>query len=313
MGKPRIICLVGPTASGKTAVAVELARLIPLEMISSDSMQVYRDMPILTQAPTEEILKKIPTHLVSFLDPSEEYSAAKFRKDAGALIPEILKRKKTPLIVGGTGLYVRALLDGLFEAGEGEVASDAQYRQELLEQQKTHGENFLHQKLETIDPVAAKKIHPNDTRRLVRALEVFHLSGKTISEQKPTRQGIRDQYEVRIFLLNPPRQELYDRIHRRVEAMLREGLLKEVENLQSKHLSQTAEVALGYREISSFLKGQIKLEEAIELIQKNTRHYAKRQLSWFRHEREVETIDVPAAEAAAQTAHRIFDVLQKGA
>ncbi len=290
-------------------------------------MQVYRDMPILTQAPSEEVLKKIKTHLVSFIKPSEEYNAAKFRKDAGELLLKILKKKKTPLIVGGTGLYLRALLDGLFEVPEGEASRDEVYRKKLISEQEVHSSGYLHQKLEKIDPAAAKKIHANDTRRLVRALEVHHLSGKSFSEQKPNRRGIREDYDVRIFLLERERPELYARINGRAQTMLDEGLLDEVKRLMnygdsilnskeelsmlSPKLSQTAAMALGFREMSAYLRGETTLAEALDLLRKNTRHYAKRQLSWFRHEKGVEAVPVGAGESAAKIAKRIFELWKR--
>ncbi len=269
-------------------------------------MQVYKGMPVLTQAPSASEKKKVKTHLVSFLDPSKEYSAAKFREDAGALIPVILKKKKIPLIAGGTGLYLRCLLDGLFDAGE--KASDEAYRKKILAEQEKHGGDYLHQKLSKVDPAAAKKIHPNDFRRLVRALEVYHLSGKPISEHKPNRRGIRDDYDVRIFLLDRDRAELYGRVNLRVGMMIKAGLLAEVKRLRKKKLSQTAEVALGFREISAYLDGKTGLEEALEFLRINTRHYAKRQLSWFRHEKGVEIVAIAPGEKPAETAKKIYSL-----
>ena len=313
---------MGPTASGKTAIAIELSRLIPAEIISCDSMQVYRGMPILTQALV--VHSKVPegsdpsdpkrcqrgltplTHLVSTLDPSEEYSAAKFREEAGKLIPKILKKGKTPVIAGGTGLYLRALLDGLFESPEGESVRDEAFRKKLVREQEKHGGDYLHRKLAAADPLSANKIHPNDIRRLVRALEVFHLSGKPMSVQKANRAGIRDQYDVRIFLLDRERSELYERINQRVELMMKEGLLEEVKRLRKKKLSLTAGVALGFREMSAYLEGTVTLEAAVELLKKNTRHYAKRQLSWFRHEKGVEIVPVKEKDTAKKIAGEIL-------
>ncbi len=305
----KLICVVGPTASGKTEVALELSKLIPVEIISCDSMQVYQEMPILTQTPSKEVLKKVKTHLVSFVKPSQEYSAAKFRKEAGELLPKIIKKNKTPLLVGGTGLYLRALLDGLFEMPEGEASRDEDFRKKLILEQETHGGEYLHEQLAKIDPIAAKKIHANDVRRLVRALEVYHLSGRTISEQKPNRSGIRDDYQVRIFLLERDRQELYARINGRAQQMLDGGLLDEVKRLQKVKMSQTAEMALGFREMSAYFEGKTTLEEALALLRINTRHYAKRQLSWFRHEKGVEAVAVASGEKAAETAKKIIKLM----
>lgn len=303
--KQPLLCLVGPTACGKTEIALELARRMPAEIISCDSMQVYRGMPILTQAMSPAQRKRARTHLMSFLDPSKEYSAAEFRRRAGLLIPRILKNKRTPLIVGGTGLYLRALLDGLFESPEGRPDRDPKLREKLVAEQEKHGGDHLHRKLAAVDPAAAKRIHPNDIRRLVRALEVCALSGGSFTEQRARRSGIRGEYDVRIYLLDRERDDLYARVHRRVDAMVQDGLLREVRRLRKKKLSQTAEVALGYREMCAYLDDKLTMEEALELLKKNTRHYAKRQLSWFRHENGVETVAVARKETAARVAARI--------
>ena len=268
-------------------------------------MQGYRGMPILTQAPSAAIRKKVKIHLVDFLDPSGEYSAAGFRRDAAALIPKILKKKKTPVIVGGTGLYLRALLDGLFETPEGEASRDENFRKKMISEQEKYGDDYLHGKLLAVDPVSAGKIHPHDVRRLVRALEVFYLSGKPMSEQKANRRGVRDRYHVRIFLLDRERSELYARIDTRVDAMIGEGLVNEVKRLRRKKMGLTAGMALGFREISAYLSGGMTLQAAAELLKKNTRHYAKRQLSWFRHEKGVEKIKAGPEDRAKDMAGRI--------
>jgi len=245
--------------------------------------------------------------LVSFLDPSEEYNAAFFRRDALTLIEQILKRGRIPFIVGGTGLYLRALLDGLFE-NENSLANgkDEAYRKKLLALQEKHGGNYLHEKLEKIDSISASKIHPNDFRRLIRALEIFHMTGQPFSVQKQNREGIRGKFFHRMYLLNRDRADLYGRINRRVDRMLEDGLLAEVKKLQKKKLSQTAMMALGFREMCAHLEGRMTLPEALELLRKNTRHYAKRQLSWFRHERDVQTISVAQNDTAKASADKIL-------
>ena len=274
-------------------------------MISCDSMQVYKSMPITTQQPPRAVTKALKTHLVSFLSPSRRYSAAHFRKDALALIKKILKKGKTPLIVGGTGLYLRALLDGLFEGEGSKRLTDESLRKRLAAEQAAHGGNYLHEKLRKADPVSAKKIHPNDLRRLIRALEVFHFTGKPFSEQKANRKGVRDDFEFRIFLLDRDRADLYERVNRRVDEMIKEGLVKEVKGLLRKRLSLTAKTALGIREIKTHLEGKCTFEEAAALLKKNTRNYAKRQLSWFRHERGAELVHIAPDESASQIAFRI--------
>ena len=302
-----LLIIVGPTASGKTAVACEIAKHLPVEMISCDSMQVYRSMPLLTQAPTAQEKKILKMHLVSFLHPSEEYNAALFRKDAMSVIEKIQKKKYLPMVVGGTGLYLRALMDGLFEA-EGDDGRDEKLRKKLIREQNKRGGNYLHEKLKKVDVLSAARIHPNDIRRLVRALEVYHVTGRTFSDQKPERQGIRDSFQYRLFLLDRDRQDLYDRIHRRVDEMVKNGVLTEVKKLCAKYPKpgRTASMALGFREMKMVLEKRSSLAEALELLKKNTRHYAKRQLSWFRHEKGVEPVAVGQNETAKETAEKIL-------
>ena len=304
--KKKLLVLVGPTASGKTEVAYEISKRLPVEMISCDSMQVYRKMPLITQTPSRAITKNLKTHLVSFLDPSEEYNAALFRKEALSAIRKILRKNKTPLIVGGTGLYLRALLDGLFEADLGGRLTDKSLRQELLKSQETHGGHYLHTELEKVDPLSAKKIHPNDFRRIIRALEVTYLTGKPFSAQKANRKGIREEFRIKGFFLNRDRQDLYERINKRVDEMLTLGLLQEVRKLLKRRLSLTAGTALGIREMKSHLAGKLSLDEGAELLKKNTRNYAKRQLSWFRHEKGLEIIPVKNNDTPKKIADEIL-------
>jgi len=301
--KSKLLVITGPTASGKTEVAYEISKRLPVEMISCDSMQVYRKMPIITQAPPRAVTKNLKTHLVSFLDPSKEYNAALFRKEALSAIHKILRKNKAPLIVGGTGLYLRALLDGLFEANP---MTDKGLREELLKSQETHGGHYLHTELKKVDPLSAEKIHPNDFRRIIRALEVTHLTGKPFSAQKANRKGIREEFLIKGFFLNRDRQDLYDRINKRVDEMLTLGLLQEVRNLLKLRLSMTAGTALGIREMKSYLDGKLSLNEGGELLKKNTRNYAKRQLSWFRHEKGVEIIPVKNNDTPKKIADKIL-------
>lgn len=295
------IFLAGPTGSGKTAVATHLARRLNGEIISCDSMQVYRAMPILTQAPPA-LKSGVRTHLVGFLSPSKEYSAADFRKSAEKRIAQILKRGKTPILTGGTGLYFRALLDGLFDA----PPADEAFRRTLYDEHEKHGAGRLHARLSAVDAAAASKIHPNDARRLVRALEVRHLTGRTFTECKGLRAGLRESLPHHFFFLQRDRADLYARIDRRVDVMLKAGLVEEVRALKKKKLGKTASMALGLREIQGVLEGGRTLQDAVAEIKKKTRHYSKRQMTWFRHEKGVEVLPVARGESAASVAARLI-------
>lgn len=300
--KPLLVALVGPTAGGKSAVGVELARRIGGEIISCDSMQVYRGMPICTQA-SKKIVRGVRHHLVSFLEPTREYSAAQFRKDAETAVAGILRRKRVPIFVGGTGLYLRALLDGLFENEH--AGQDDALRKRLYQEAETSGAAVLHERLSRVDAGSAAKIHPNDLRRVVRALEVYEKTGRPMSALKPKRAGLREAYDCRVFLIDLPREILYRRIEKRVDRMMRAGLLKEVQALRRKKLSRTASMALGVREMQAVLAKEMTRKDAVELLKKNTRHYAKRQLSWFRHERGVERVEAGEQDTAQDLAQRI--------
>ena len=314
-----LLIVAGPTASGKTAVCLELAKKIPVETLSFDSMQVYRGLPIVTQAPTSAQKKALKAHLTSFLKLSETFDAASFRKGSLSWIEKILKRGRTPLLSGGTGLYLRMLLDGLFDSDD-HPGSDAALRQKLVAAQERHGGSHLHDELGRVDPVSAAKIHPNDHRRLVRALEVYALSGEPISVQKTRRKGIRSHFYCPIFFLERDRQDLYARIERRADAMVKQGLVKEVQRALKKKLSLTASTALGIREIGAYLNGDEGangrsplLRDAIDLLKQHTRNYAKRQLSWFRHEKGVIPVPVSADEKPRETAHKILELWKEGA
>lgn len=267
-------------------------------------------MPIVSQSPTFSQKKQLKAHLVSFLNPTEEYNAAQFRKDATHKIEQIFKRKRTPLISGGTGLYLRALLCGIFEHADDKM--DLSLRKKLLAAHEKYGPGHLREKLKKADPQAAHKIHPNDARRLIRALEVFTLTGKPISSQQPTRQGIRAQFHDPIYFLDRHREDLYARIHVRVDAMVKAGLVAEVKKLSRKKLSKTASMALGLSEVQAYLKGQCPLPQALDLLKQHTRNYAKRQLSWFRHEKDVRMIPVAVDESPKVTAAKILDDWKKG-
>lgn len=301
----KLIFILGPTASGKSAVAAELASRINGEVISCDSMQVYRNMDIVNQAPEDEILSKVPHHLVKVISPEEEYSAARFVEDSQKCIDAVLSNGHIPVFAGGAGLYVKSLLDGLFEA----PPKNREIRKKLGQIALEKGPEHLYSKLEKIDPVAARALHPNDERRIIRALEVFELTGTPISEKRAESRGIREDYDCISFGLRLSRQDLYDRINDRVEKMFKDGLVAEVMRLLERDLSLTAEKALGVKEISAFSKEGVSPDKAREELKKNTRRYAKRQMTWFRADKSIEWINAarPVEEIVGEILTRIKD------
>jgi len=281
--RTKLIFLVGPTAVGKTDLSVSLAKKINAEIISCDSMQVYKGMDILTSKPPVGLRKKIPHHLIDVVKPSGEYNVSKYRGQAIRKISEIVKRGKTPFFVGGSGLYMSVVVDGIFEV----KTEDPALRKKLYKQAKECGSQKLHADLVKVDPRAAAKIHPNDAKRIIRALEVFKVSGKPISQMQSARKGLGDEYDIRIFCLDMPREELDKRIDLRVERMFRQGLVKEVKGLLKARLSKTAAMAIGIKEVKGYLNGEYSLQEAKTLVKNNTRKYARRQMTWFRKDKRI--------------------------
>ena len=279
--KKRVVFIAGATSSGKSAVAAALAQKLDGEIISCDSMQVYRDMDVITRPPSSKFTSLVKHHLVGILPPEEEFSAARYAEEATNIIDSVISRGRLPVVAGGTGLYMRALIDGIFPSPPKDEALRKRLRDIALE----NGREYLHERLRKIDPEAAARVHSNDIRRVVRALEVYELTGRAISDKKTEAKGISHKYDCRMFGLEVPRKELYTRIDSTVDKMFDEGLLGEVERLRARRLSLTAGKALGLAEVSDFLKGRISLDRAAEELKKNTRRYAKRQLTWFRAER----------------------------
>ncbi len=280
MKKPPLFVLTGPTAVGKTEIACEAALRLNGEIVSADSMQIYQGLDVGTSKPPRDILQKIPHHLIDIVPPTEAFDAVRYRAKALKAIEEIRARNRQPVVVGGSGLYIRVLLDGVFPG----PSADRELREALYQEAAADGAPVLHGRLKEVDPESASIVHPNDLRKIVRALEVYSQSRQPISQMKPCRTPLDDQYEIRVVGLNRPRAELYRRIEARVDAMFSDGLLEECRRLIQLPLSQTARQALGYKEVFGYLEGKISLEEAIRLVKRNTRRYAKRQLTWFRHE-----------------------------
>jgi tRNA dimethylallyltransferase len=301
--------LCGPTACGKTDLSLSLAEHLDAEIVALDSMTLYRGMDVGTAKPSFEQRSRVPHHLIDVLDPHEEFSLAQYVGAAEQACQQIVTRGRRPLFVGGSGLYLRSVLRGVFQ-GPG---ADWDLRRELDVQQQQQGAHALHQQLQQVDPQTAARLHPNDTRRVIRALEVFRLTGVPLSAQQ--EQGPRPLHErtPHVYWLSPPRDWLYQRINRRVELMFQQGLLDEVQRLMQlpKPLSHTARQALGYKEVIDWLEAgptdvTIPTVELIELIQTRTRQFAKRQHTWFRNLEECVPIPVTGQETVAVLTERLL-------
>ena len=286
MKKKPMVILTGPTAVGKTALSIELAKKINGAIISADSMQVYKYMDIGSAKIMPEEMQKIKHYLVDELLPTDEFHIVKFQEMAKAALEEIYSDGKIPIIVGGTGFYIQGLL---YDIDFSKQDADYEYRMELEAFAKEHGAQALHERLREIDPASYETIHANNIKRVIRALEYYHLSGKPISEHNEQERQKESPYHFAYFVLNDDRKNLYDRIEKRIDVMMEQGLLEEVTRLKQMgcHKDMVSMQGLGYKEILAYLDGECSLEEAVNLIKKETRHFAKRQLTWFRRERDV--------------------------
>ena len=289
MKKPIVIVIAGPTASGKTSLSVEVAKKIEGEILSADSMQIYQDMDIGTAKITEEEMQGIPHHMISFVKPDKRFSVADFQKEAMNIIHDIVKRGKTPVVVGGTGLYIDALI---YETEFHEEKTNLDYRNFLEQRVEKEGLETLAQEAETIDHEAMKKISHNDKKRILRILEIYNQTGKTKTQLDKESRQKEKKYQYIVFAIDLPRDILYERINKRVDTMLQQGLIQEVENLKQKyHTFPTAMQGLGYKEVVEYLNKEITQEEMMEKIKQETRRYAKRQLTWFRKNKEIIWLD----------------------
>lgn len=286
--KPRVLAVAGPTASGKTWLGVQLAKIYDGEVISADSMQIYKGMDIASAKPTKEEMQGIPHHLIDFLDRDISFSAADYVRLAKEKIAEVLSRGKLPIIVGGTGLYIDSLLENVKFSDGG---SDEKYRKELYDFAGKVGNEALHARLLEVDPEAAETIHPNNLVRVVRALEVIYVTGRKFSELKKESRLVESPYDSLIIGLNfENRQNLYDRIDLRVDEMMKNGLLEEAEELWRQGSMKTAANAIGFKEFIPFFEKQTSIEACIDKIKQETRRYAKRQLTWFRKNQRIQWI-----------------------
>ena len=280
MQKQKVIVIVGPTASGKTALSIELAKRINGEIISCDSMQIYKDMDIGTAKVTKDEMQDINHYLIDFVSPEDRYSVADYKKDAKNAIKRIIDNKKVPIIVGGTGLYINSLI---YEIDFNEINVDLEYRKELEKEVCKKGLEYLYNKALTIDEEATLKISKNDEKRILRILEIYHATNKTKTELERQSRLKPVEYDYKIFAIDMDREILYDRINRRVDIMIQNGLIDEVKDIVKKYKTfPTAMQGLGYKEVVEYLDGKISKEEMIEKIKQESRRYAKRQLTWFR-------------------------------
>lgn len=288
MRKIPLVVIAGPTASGKTAFSVEIAKAVGGEIVSADSMQIYKYMNIGTAKPTNAEKQGISHHMMDFLEPTVNFSVADYCKMAREVIKDIDSRGNVPVLVGGTGLYIDSLVNNV---DFGEDGGDSKIREELFALAEKEGNEAVHKLLTEIDPKTAQKYHPNNLRRIVRAIEVYKTQGVTVSEKAQEEKS--SPYNVVWFCLDWDRAVLYDRINRRVDMMVKDGLLDEVKNLLSNNIDPgvTAMQSIGYKEFCGCLVGDITLEEAIETVKQSSRRYAKRQLTWFRRNKDIHWLD----------------------
>lgn len=276
----KVIVICGPTASGKTGLSIELAKKIDGEVVSCDSMQIYKDMTIGTAKPTEKEMQGIKHYLIDCVSPDTRYSVADYKRDAIKAIEEIASKGKVPIVVGGTGLYLESLVRGIDYSG---IEVDEAYREELNKLEQEKGLSELYEMAKKIDETAASKISPNDKKRICRILEIYHSTGKTKTELEKESRKNGVQYDYVLFGINMDREKLYERINKRVDIMLEQGLIEEVRNLINKYSEfPTALQGLGYKEVVEYFDGVTTKEEMIEKIKQETRRYAKRQITWFK-------------------------------
>lgn len=292
MNKPLIV-LTGPTAAGKTKLSISLAKAVNGEIISADSMQVYRHMDIGSAKIRPEEMQGVPHHLVDVLEPDEEFHIVRFQQMAKEAMAEIYAKGKIPVLVGGTGFYIQAVTRDIDFT---EAEQEDSYRKELEALAREKGNEYLHQMLMEADPVSAGEIHANNVKRVIRALEFYHQNGTPISAHNQEQKERKSPYNLAYFVLNAPRELLYERIDLRVDEMMKDGLLEEVQNLKDMgcHRGMVSMQGLGYKEMLAYLDGEYPLEEAVRILKRDTRHFAKRQLTWFRREPEVTWVNKDA-------------------
>ncbi len=307
--KPLII-LTGPTAVGKTALSIGLAKAVNGEIISADSMQVYRKMNIGTAKIEPSEMQGVRHHLIDILDPSEEFNVVLFKRYALDAMEDIYSRGKIPVIVGGTGFYIQALLYDIdFEDND----NDMSYREELQRLAAEKGNSYIHDMLFKVDPESAEKIHENNVKRVIRALEFYRKTGMKISEHNETEAQKESPYNFEYFVLNDDRSKLYDRIDRRIDIMLEQGLIDEVRQLVSEGYSRdlVSMQGLGYKEIIDYIQGRCSFDEAVYTLKRDTRHFAKRQITWFKREKHVTWVNKNEYESESRILEYMLNRLRE--
>ena len=307
--KKNIVVIAGPTASGKTAVGIEIAKRLNGEIISADSMQIYKYMNIGSAKPARSEMQDIPHHMIDVVYPDEEFSVALFRKMAGKLVDEIISRKHIPIIVGGTGLYISSLI---YPYDFTNSAEDTEYREELTAIAVEKGNEFVHNMLINIDPESFNRIHPNNLRRVIRALEVYKNTGKTISDYQQESRSREMEFNTAFIGLTMDRGLLYNRINLRVDKMFEAGLIEEVKKLKEMGYSKnmTSMQGIGYKEIFDYFDNKCTIEETKDIIKQSSRRYAKRQLTWFRRDEKIYWVEVDRFESFDEIIHNITNYIE---
>lgn len=309
MSKQPLIVICGPTASGKTALSIAVSKALGCEVVSADSMQVYKGMQIATAKPTETEMDGVKHHLIDFLEPGESFSVADYVRLAHKVIKEISDRGAIPLVCGGTGLYINSLIDNVsFD----DTCSSTDIRDELLALANEKGNAYLLEVLREFDPETADKLHENNLNRIIRAIEVYKVTGITMTETVKNSKLIDSPYDVCMIGINySDRQHLYDRVNLRVDIMLEEGLLEETERVLCNDTLKTSYQAIGYKELSPYFKGEASLEECIEKLKLETRHYAKRQLTWFRRDERINWIYPDECTNFNEVVQKALDIIER--
>ena len=305
MQKQKVVVIGGPTASGKTDLSIRLAKKINGEIVSADSMQIYKEMNIGTAKPDEDERQGIKHYMLDIINPDERYSVADYKRQAKIAIQEIINKGKTPIVVGGTGLYIDSLI---YEIEYVDIQTDLEYRKQLEERVEKEGLQKLYEEARKIDECAMEKISPNDKKRILRVLEIYKQTGKTKTQlDKQSRKDV--QYDYKVFAINMNREILYNRINKRVDIMIQKGLIDEVKQIYNKYkMFPTAMQALGYKEVVYYLEDKITKEEMIEKIKQESRRYAKRQLTWFRKNKQ--TIWLNGQESIETNINRILEEMK---